>query len=324
MLKRLVLGGAVLAALLSAVSLAGDFHRGATASVQLSPEEQAFTVLLTDYRAENGLGPLSIDSSIQAAAEWMSTDMGEENYFSHTDSLGRSPWDRMCDFGYCYNTWKGENIAAGYASAQTVFDAWRNSPGHNANMLSDKFVVIGIARVQTAGSTYGYYWTSDFGGYLAEPPPPPAPTDTPGPTPSSAPTDTPSPTPSSAPTATVTPSPTPTPSPSTPPATPTPVVTPEPTPTATPPLAFARADVNCDGEVTAADALALLRYAGELPVETPPGCPAIGEGAGAAQTASAGPALQGDVDCNSVVDAADARGALLSASDIEMPSACDA
>ena len=129
MLKRFVLGGAVLAAMLSAVSLAGGLDRGATASVQLDPEEQAFVVLINDYRAQNGLGSLSIDSSIQSASEWMSTDMGEQDYFSHTDSLGRSPWDRMCDFGYCYNTWKGENIAAGYVTAEAAFEAWRNSPG---------------------------------------------------------------------------------------------------------------------------------------------------------------------------------------------------
>ncbi len=283
MLKRFILGGAILAAVLIAGSLASVLGRGATASVQLDPEEQAFVVLLNDYRGQNGLGALSIDSSIQSAAEWMSADMGEKNYFSHTDSLGRSPWDRMCDFGYCYNTWKGENIAAGYTTAEAAFDAWQNSPGHNSNMLGENYLVMGVARVQTPGSTYGYYWTNDFGGYQAEPSPPPAPTDTPSPTPS-----------------------------------------PAPTATATPSPSFARADVNCDEKVTAVDALALLRYVGGLPVETPQGCPAIGEGSGGVQPASGSPALQGDVDCNSVVDAADVRSVLLSAGDVATLPYCGA
>ena len=81
--------------------------------------------------------------------------------------------------------------------------------------------------------------------------------------------------------------------------------------------------MNCDGAVTATDALALLRYVGGLSVETAPGCPAIGDGSGGAQPAAGGPALQGDVDCNSIVDAADARSVLLSASDVETPPACD-
>ena len=307
MLKRFIPGGAVLAAVLIAVSLAGGPGRGATASVQLDPEEQAFVVLINDYREQNGLGALSIDSSIQSAVEWMSTDMGENNYFSHTDSLGGSPWDRMCDFGYCYNTWKGENIAAGYVTAEAAFEAWRTSPGHNSNMLSENYLVMGIALVHTPGSTYGYYWTNDFGGYQAEPSPPPP-----------APTNTPSPTPSPAPTATMTPSPTASPAP------PSPTETPSPTPTSTPRPSFVRADVNCDEEVTAADALALLRYVGGLSTETPPGCPAIGDGTGGAQAASGGPALQGDVDCNSVVDAADARSVLLSAGDVQALPSCDA
>ncbi len=76
--------------------------------------------------------------------------------------------------------------------------------------------------------------------------------------------------------------------------------------------------------MTAADALALLRYVGGLSAETPPGCPAIGEGSGGVQPASGGPALQGDVDCNSVVDAADVRSVLLSAGDVATLPYCGA
>ena len=77
--------------------------------------------------------------------------MGANNYFSHTDSLGRDPFQRMAAFGYNYNTWKGENLAAGADTAQGAFNLWKNSPGHNANMLNANFKVIGIARVYSAG-----------------------------------------------------------------------------------------------------------------------------------------------------------------------------
>ncbi len=187
-MKKAILGtaAAVIAVMVQITVSSGT----SMASVQLDPEEQALMVLLNDYRAQNGLDPLSIDSSIQAAAEWMSTDMGENNYFSHTDLLGRQPWDRMCDFGYCYDTWKGENLGAGAASAQAVFDVWKNSPGHVPNMLSEDYLVMGIARVYTPGSAHGHYWTNVFGGYLAESSPPPAPINTPGATPSPAPKTT--------------------------------------------------------------------------------------------------------------------------------------
>ena len=173
------------------------------ADPQLDSEEQAFVTLINNYRAQNGLGALAVDWKIQPAADWMSWDMGQPPaYFSHTDRLGRSPWTRMCEIGYCYNTWKGENIAAGFTTAQTVFTAWQNSPGHNANMLGAHYTAMGISRVYTAGSPYGWYWTNDFGGVDSNASPPGA-TASPAPTaaPTTPPTPAPTPPPTPAPTA---------------------------------------------------------------------------------------------------------------------------
>jgi uncharacterized protein (TIGR03437 family) len=132
----------------------------------LDAEELAFLTLINNYRAQNGRQPLKASAALTNAAEWMSGDMAAKNYFSHTDSLGRDPFTRMAAFGYGYNAWKGENIAAGYASAAATFEQWRNSPGHNENMLSPNFTVIGIGRVYNASATYRWYWTNNFGGYV--------------------------------------------------------------------------------------------------------------------------------------------------------------
>ncbi len=202
------------AVLVAAAALTFGFSTSATnAAVTLDPEEQAFLTMINDYRQQNGAGALAINSSLQDASRWMSTDMGVNNYFSHTDSLGRNPFVRMGDFGYNYNTWKGENIAAGYVTADAVFNGWKNSSGHNANMLNANYKVIGIGRVYTAGSNYGWYWTTDFGGYIPNPSPPPS---TPTPTPASTATPVPTPAPTAMPTPapTATPAPTPTPAPS--------------------------------------------------------------------------------------------------------------
>jgi len=163
----------------------------------LDGEEQAFLGLINQYRAQNGLGGLSLDGQLNAASKWMSEDMGANNYFSHTDSLGRDPFTRMAAFGYNYNTWKGENLAAGSEGAQAAFDLWKNSSGHNANMLNGNFTVIGIGRAYTGGSSFGWYWTTDFGGQSSggAPPPPPPPADTPPPPPPPTPEPTPVPTP---------------------------------------------------------------------------------------------------------------------------------
>lgn len=131
--------------------------------VSVDSEEAAFLSLINAYRAQNGLGALTISTNLTRAATWHGTDMGQKRYFSHTDSLGRSPSTRAQNCGYPSGA--GENIAAGtvWDTAQEAFTAWRNSSGHNANMLNSSYKKIGIARVYVSGSPYGYYWVTNFG-----------------------------------------------------------------------------------------------------------------------------------------------------------------
>lgn len=131
----------------------------------LDSEEQAFLQLINTYRQQNGLGHLNLSPTLTTAAELHSEDMADNNYFSHTSLDGRTFVDRVRDAGYTYDTWLGENIAAGYVTAQEVFNGWKNSPSHNTNMLRPQFNVIGIGRAYNASSDYRWYWTTNFGGY---------------------------------------------------------------------------------------------------------------------------------------------------------------
>jgi len=131
----------------------------------LDAEEAAFLDIINQYRLANGVPPLALSPTLTQASELHSQDMADHDYFSHYSLDGRSPYDRMVQAGYNYATWMGENIAAGFVTAAQVFQGWKNSPGHDANMLRPNFVVIGIGRAYNASSHYGWYWTTDFGGY---------------------------------------------------------------------------------------------------------------------------------------------------------------
>ncbi len=161
------------------------------ADFSLDGEEMAFLTLINQYRATNGLNQLTISTNLNRAAHWMSNDMGVNSYFSHTDSLGRSPSQRALDCGYPQGA--GENLAGGtaWSTAQSAFVAWQNSPGHNANMLNSFYKQIGIARVNVPGSPYTWYWTTNFGatndGTGGAPPPANTPTNTPQPQPTNTP-----------------------------------------------------------------------------------------------------------------------------------------
>lgn len=135
--------------------------RSIPSSVGLDSEEWAFLPLINEYRAKYGVSPLQMSNTLAQASEWMSQDMAQKNYFSHTDSLGRGLKDRLASFGY--GGAMAENIAAGQKTAEEVFKAWESSPGHRENMLNPTYAVIGVGRIVADGSQYGIYWTTDFG-----------------------------------------------------------------------------------------------------------------------------------------------------------------
>lgn len=154
---------------LAAAALLALAPTSAFADPALDSIEIEFMRLINEYRAANGLGCLSISPTMDVAADWMSREMGEQGFFSHNEPpcdesgcTGRDPFDRITDFGHTGWHTAGENIAAGFTTAQDVFEAWRNSPGHNANMLGENFTAMGIARVEVPGSSFGIYWTNDF------------------------------------------------------------------------------------------------------------------------------------------------------------------
>ena len=148
-------------------SLADATSPCGAATGALDDEEQAFLVLLNEYRAAHGLPSLVASPSLNAAAAWHAEDMGQRNTFSHTDSLGRGPTERGADCGYSGGV--GENIAAGTAwdTALEALEAWQNSPPHNDNLLGVGYRVLGVARAYGEGSSYGWYWVAEFGMEIA-------------------------------------------------------------------------------------------------------------------------------------------------------------
>lgn len=135
---------------------------GLTGTAAIDAEEQIFLGLINAYRAQNGAPALTISVKLTQASDWLSVDMATRNYFSHTDRLGRAFSSRIGAFGYSGYT-IAENIAAGNASGQATFTQWKNSSGHNANMLNANYKAIGIARAYDSTSSYKWYWTTDFG-----------------------------------------------------------------------------------------------------------------------------------------------------------------
>ncbi|MEO8482780.1 MAG: CAP domain-containing protein [Acidobacteriota bacterium] len=110
------------------------------------------------------VAPLSMNGNLRSAARAHSLDMATNNYFSHTSLDGRSFLDRMYAAGYTGSGPYAENIAAGYSSAAAAVDGWMSSTGHCTAIMNGSFRVAGVGYAYGAGSSYGFYWTLDFGG----------------------------------------------------------------------------------------------------------------------------------------------------------------
>jgi uncharacterized protein YkwD len=154
-----------------------------TVNEGLDAEERGFLQKINDYRASLGVAPLQVSVALTNASDFHAQDMAMQNYFSH-DSIDGTSWSARIKRYYSYNTYYAENIAAGNAGGDATFTQWKNSAGHDANMKSANYRVIGIARAYNAAATYRWYWVTDFGGYVDEvmttdtTPPPPPPTVT--------------------------------------------------------------------------------------------------------------------------------------------------
>lgn len=98
---------------------------------------------------------LKWDYQLERAAIEHSIDMNVRGYFDHVSPDGASYADRIN--GTDYEGYPGgENIAGGYPDEQSVFNGWRNSPGHCKNMMNGGHTDIAVGRS-------GSYWTMVFG-----------------------------------------------------------------------------------------------------------------------------------------------------------------
>lgn len=101
--------------------------------------------LVNAHRAANGKVAFDINAKAQECATVKSKHMADNNYFDH-DFNGEHIWDiyeEYSNIGICAeNIYKGSiNVNREFTEQETrdfalrIFNAWKNSAGHNANML---------------------------------------------------------------------------------------------------------------------------------------------------------------------------------------------
>jgi uncharacterized protein YkwD len=153
--RRPFLSICALLALLLAACTAGS-SVGQRAVTPIAVDAGRAARLISAYRAERGLGPVSVDSRLMRAARGYARVMGERDQIGHR--LGGSLPKRVTAAGYHWG-YVAENLAASYSTLEEAIAGWKNSAGHRQNLLSRFATEIGVAAVATPpGSDHRNYW----------------------------------------------------------------------------------------------------------------------------------------------------------------------
>ena len=126
----------------------------ANGGAKLDPVAAASMISL--YRKNNGLGPVTVDSALMALAEDQSTSMAKKNKMDHDV---KAPLAKRLNAGGYPATLAVENISAGYHTMAEAFSGWRDSPPHKANMLKNGVTNLGIAASYAPNTKYKVFWT---------------------------------------------------------------------------------------------------------------------------------------------------------------------
>jgi len=112
---------------------------------------------LNTYRRLHGLGPVVFNDKLTAASRVHAKDLAAHGKISHSGTDGSGHGERVQRQGYYFSV-AAENVATGQKSWAKVFQAWKDSPDHNVNLLRDDVTDFGIALVYEPKTTYQTYW----------------------------------------------------------------------------------------------------------------------------------------------------------------------
>ena len=162
-----ILGIAVLASVVPGLLGGSEEPKPEPTAVQSSAppiafwQEQMLSSLNT-IRADNGLEPLKLCTTLNKSAQGYAEVMAAQNFLEHEGKDGSTPSQRAQSAGYGFYG-VGENIAAGYLSVKEVMTGWTNSPGHFKNMINSEYMHVGFGMESNQETTYKTWWVQNFG-----------------------------------------------------------------------------------------------------------------------------------------------------------------
>ena len=107
--------------------------------------------MISAYRSNHGLAPLTVDPTLEAEARKAAQAMAAADRPASGDVLRK----KLAAEGLPS---PAVNLSAGYYTLAEAFSGWRDSPAHNRVMLAPGASRLGIATAYAPRSKYKVYW----------------------------------------------------------------------------------------------------------------------------------------------------------------------
>jgi hypothetical protein len=116
------------------------------------------TAMISQYRREHGLPTVKVDVKLTAVAERQAQAMARTGIMDH--DVDGSFASRLSGANVVTGA---ENIAAGTKTWSETLRLWKESPGHNKNLLTPGADIVGVAVARNEDTKYKVYWAMVIG-----------------------------------------------------------------------------------------------------------------------------------------------------------------
>lgn len=128
------------------------------ARVDARINQQTAAQFISQYRANNGLGPVTVDPALSAIAQSQANAMAGAGNVKASLPRKQQLATRMASIGEA-ETYAVENVSGGYRTLANAFSGWRDSPKHNKVMLDPKATRFGIATAYASRAKHKVFWS---------------------------------------------------------------------------------------------------------------------------------------------------------------------
>jgi uncharacterized protein YkwD len=130
-----------------------DCYVSLAAAQYVNVNAHALASIISAFRREHGLGPVSVDPELNHFAQAHARNMATYNMMGHDVGASFSERRRALRARVVV-----ENVGAAYNNVSEAFASWRDSPGHRANMLDPDMTRMGVGAVPTSDGFYKSFW----------------------------------------------------------------------------------------------------------------------------------------------------------------------